>query len=308
MRSQAYVAVLALSLSLAALAQAPAPQPERRTFAVSVLDKDGKAIHGLTAANFRGAFRGQPVKILSATEDSSPRRIAIPIDRSASMRMDPDLVEFIWATVHRMIESSAPPHKLVLLTFSDSLAQHSELTEDRAALLRGLEKAQDTRVRGSTALFDALARTSKAFAPARPSDAIVVLSDGLENASGRGNWAAERNLAALGIRVYFVWPLRPRDTRHPPLVLTIAKQDMIRLGDVTGGLLLELQEYRPEDAAPVVARISDALCTGYLIEVQFPAAIDKPREWKLELVDAEQKPLKDHRVAYPRLLVPQRPE
>lgn len=60
-------------------------QPERRTIAVSVLDKGGKAVHGLTAENFRGEFRGQAVRILSATEDSSPRRIAIVVDTSGSM-------------------------------------------------------------------------------------------------------------------------------------------------------------------------------------------------------------------------------
>jgi hypothetical protein len=67
------IALGALALLFAtAPAWAQAPAPERRTLAVSVLDKDGKAVHGLTAENFRGECRGQPVRILSAAEDSSP--------------------------------------------------------------------------------------------------------------------------------------------------------------------------------------------------------------------------------------------
>jgi hypothetical protein len=77
--------LLAMLLWLPAHAQSVS-QPERRTIAVSALDKDGKTVTGLTAADFRGDFRGQPVKILSAELDTNPRRIALVVDMSASLR------------------------------------------------------------------------------------------------------------------------------------------------------------------------------------------------------------------------------
>jgi hypothetical protein len=50
---------------------------ERRIILVNVLDKDGNTVPGLTAANFRGEFLGQPVKVISAAVDPTPRRVAL---------------------------------------------------------------------------------------------------------------------------------------------------------------------------------------------------------------------------------------
>ena len=40
------------------------------------------------------------------------------------------------------------------------------------------------------------------------------------------------------------------------------------------------------------------------VEVELPRAVDKPREWELEAVDADGKKMKNVRVVYPRTLVP----
>lgn len=69
-----------LSISTTAQAQ------ERRVIPVSVVGKDGKIVEGLTAANFRGKFRGKEVTIISANLPPKPLRIAILLDTSKSMK------------------------------------------------------------------------------------------------------------------------------------------------------------------------------------------------------------------------------
>lgn len=57
---------------------------ERRVVLVNVLDEAGNHVSGLNTANVRGECRGQPVTVLSVTEDTAPRRIAVIVDVSAS--------------------------------------------------------------------------------------------------------------------------------------------------------------------------------------------------------------------------------
>src|SRR3972149_2012270 len=90
MKLRALLAVpllLLVGAALEALAQACTCEggPLRRTLAVNVLDEQGNQVSGLTAANFRAEFRGQPVKILSAALDTQPRRIVLLVDVSESM-------------------------------------------------------------------------------------------------------------------------------------------------------------------------------------------------------------------------------
>lgn len=42
----------------------------------------------------------------------------------------------------------------------------------------------------------------------------------------------------------------------------------------------------------------------YQVVVELPREVDKPRKWKLEVVDEHGKKMKGVKVFYPRLLVP----
>jgi acyl-CoA synthetase (NDP forming) len=65
----------------------PAQEPpcSQRTVLATVIDKPGNPVRGLSAANFRGEFRGHTVQIISATLDTRPRRIVLLVDASGSM-------------------------------------------------------------------------------------------------------------------------------------------------------------------------------------------------------------------------------
>src|SRR5205085_5721081 len=73
-----------IALFNAATALSQDQEGERRVVVVDVLDRQGNHVSDLTSANFRAEFRGQPVTILSVTEDTTPHRIAVVVDVSAS--------------------------------------------------------------------------------------------------------------------------------------------------------------------------------------------------------------------------------
>lgn len=73
------IVCLLTALPLSLLVSAVAAQ-ERRTIAVSVIDKQGKFVEDLTTENFRGKLSREPIKILSVELARGSRRIGIVID------------------------------------------------------------------------------------------------------------------------------------------------------------------------------------------------------------------------------------
>ncbi len=276
--------------------QAPAPQSERRTFAVSVLDKDGNAVHGLTAANFRGTFRGQPVKILSATEDSSPRRIALLFDTSAGMR-DKHRREYMSVLGETFISQLAPPHSLMLYTFSEEPIRHSQLSNNPQVLLDNFRKPK--QVRGSTALFDALILAIQDLDSKTLGDAVCVITDGIDNSSFSSFETLEKAVVNAPVRMFVILFESlgvPRETRR-------ARREMVRLVDLSGGFLVQPKE-DPKKIQDLVIQLRERIQHIYRVEVEFPERIAKPQEWTLEVVDAQGMTTKDLEVAHPRRLVP----
>ncbi len=295
MRCWFLVVLLAVGVSMPLSAQAPASQPERRTFAVSVLDKDGNAVHGLTAANFRGTYRGQPVRILSATEDSSPRRIALLFDTSAGMG-DKRRREYMGVLGEIFITQLAPPHSLLLYTFSEEPVRHSQLSNDPEVLLEAFRKPKP--VRGSTALYDALLLAIQELSPKPHEDILCVITDGIDNSSVNNFDTLQKTVAGTAVRVIVILlePLRPTGGMRG------ARREMVRLADLSGGFLVQPKE-DAKKIPDLLSQLRERIQHVYRVEVEFPEGISKPQEWTLQVVDAEGAAIKDHEVAYPRRLV-----
>ena len=105
---------------------------ERRTLPVSVIDSQGRAVHGLTEAALRAEFQGEQVKIVSAVRAGSACRVALLVDISNSMRGG------TWQLARRLAENAVahltPKHELALLSFDVELAQHAGFTRDKQEL------------------------------------------------------------------------------------------------------------------------------------------------------------------------------
>ncbi len=298
MRSRLFAAVSVLLLAaLATVGQAPAPAPERRFLAVSVLDKDGQPIHGLTADSFRGEYRGQPVKILSATEDTSPRRIAVLLDTSGSGREAADLM---WSIAEDLVIKLGPTHSIAVFDFGEGAHRHSQFARDPDGLLRLLREMQArTKNQGGTRLYDAIVAVSKEVSPSGFGDVLYLISDGEDTASARSLDESASAACWARIRVFLV--RLPSQTF--PFVPGRGRLFSQRFVVVSGGVTLEADR-KGDKLTYNLPPFYEAIAKVYRIEVEFHRPADKAREWKLEVAGPDGKKLKDVVVAYPRLLVP----
>jgi Ca-activated chloride channel family protein len=88
-----------------------------------------------------------------------------------------------------------------IFAFSSSFEMLQDFTTDRAAARRAVLR---TRAGGTTALFDALAEVARTIASRGGKKAIVVLTDGDDNASGLTADAATKRVLETGVPVYTV--------------------------------------------------------------------------------------------------------
>jgi len=270
--------------------------PERRTIAVSVLDKDGKAVHGLTAENFRGEFRGQPVRILSAAEDSSPRRIAIVVDNSASMRPHSSRV---WTLVGELLIELGSSYEVAVYSLNEEAVRLISFTQGSDARRRMFNQLKLAPARGATPLYDRLVHVSREFGMASFGDAICLITDGYDTTSRTTPDELEVLFARTSLRLLV---LRFPDTSGAAIFLVSRSRRRLHTGDF-GAVVFDYIG-GADDLQRKRSILNDVLGWAYRVELELSRPSDKPRKWKLEVVGADGKKLKDVDVAYPRLLVP----
>lgn len=309
--------LFAALLCLSASAQAPAPQPERRTFAVSVLDKDDNAVHGLIAANFRGAYRGQPVKILSVTEDSSPRRIALIIDIRGPWVGR--LWETLWNAAEDAIRQLTPRHAVAILAAGGARQQRAEFVNDPDKLITQLRELQ-TKARSAgpagANLGEVITDGAPGFSSVGLGDVFYAITPALGTyyspsnpiiAFTEGKQTTKEELAHAELRLFVLWVgdvprLGPPGSGPSTLATPTGLEEIVESSG--GRLAMVLRQHKPDDVPSLARPLYAAIGHVYQIEVEFPRAIRKSDGWRLEVVDLQGKKLSRVDVAYPGLLVP----
>lgn len=311
------LALLLAATALAARAQVcSADNPLRRTLPVNVLDKQGNLVRGLTAAGFRGEFRGQPVKVLSLDRTTGSRRIVILLDASASMTDSRRKWDIASRAVADLVEAAPPASTLALIVFGSKIVAKAGPTQDRrvvtdqlAALGPDYKAPEGLR---HTGLVDAMVEGVGPMPPAEVGDSMYVIGDGGENASRTRYGDMERQLFVSGIRLYAFglfdprvepWVPLPRPLFSPPpnyrLQATAAR---------TGGGWIDVEVFavdeRLKELGVATRQLYEQMGDFYRLEVELPQGSDKPRDWKLEVVDSRGKRRKDLEVVYPRKLAP----
>ncbi len=148
---------------------------------VSILDKDGKAVHGLGRRDVTLLENGRPVvikemKMGGTSGKREPLSLSLVVDRSGSMTGDK--IARAKESVLRFISLMEPGDRASLLSFSDEVAEVESLTGDIEKLKQATLAIQPG---GHTALYDAIVRgvdSVKGFSGRR---AVIVLSDGIAN-------------------------------------------------------------------------------------------------------------------------------
>jgi hypothetical protein len=317
----ARVAVLLLSVLIATLVCAAQSGCIKETVAVGVSMRDGTSAPDLSPAMLRGTFARKPVSVKSVAHATKLPRIILLIDTSGSMNVHND--EAIDAA-ERLLANAPPAAEIGLAFFSKDLIPVALPTTNRATLVAQLEALRKDRdsYKGRTALWAAVRGSIKMFGDAQLGDVVYLISDGGENASDIGGDHVEGALGSAGVRLFalILQSGSPGSVRPPweysgPAYVTQMVQD-------SGGTTLTTNAQvafhaqqavswplvdkrgRPTEFGLTLDRQLEHLLNFYRAEIEVPEPVDKPQEWKLDLVGLTKSQRNKLVLTYPALLLP----
>lgn len=301
-------AMLLLGLSVGSLAQEAEPQPARGIdeisleerirlhhteqeevrlvmFPATVVNRRGHAIRDLTAQDFQLSENRVPQEIeYFSSEAKEPISVAFLLDLSGSMRQLNKLAEAKEA-IRFFVDSLRPGDRFGLVGFADDqVTWITDFTDDRETFLKRLNVQRGF---GPTALYDAVAAT-----PQLVDDqivgrkAIVLITDGIDNASSMDMFKAVRLARSVNVPIYTI------GFTHLPAKLvrngeTVRNLRVMRLfAEETGGAVLSVRD--PDDLKEAVRFVESELRHAYLLGY-YP----ENQDWQGEFRRVELGTLKD---------------
>jgi VWFA-related protein len=219
----------------------------------TVLDTQGRPVEGISKEEFTVLEDGvkQQIARFERVEDL-PIHVGILIDNSASMVGT--LGEVRNAALSFFEQAITPRDRAAVITFNSFPHLAVELTNDRSALGSGLAGLVPE---GQTALYDSVMFSLYYFTGIKGQRAILVLSDGKDEAS-RFNFDETLEYARrAGITIYSIG-LRLNDQD--------ARRKLTRLSNETGGRMFYIREIAELEA--IYSQIQRELRSQYLIAYQ----------------------------------------
>lgn len=219
---------------------------------VTVLGDDGRPVENLTRDDFEVLEDGSPQRLTHvARHRDVPVRLGLVVDTSGSMEATfPEVQRVAMGFLRNLLR---PTDRAFVVAFSDRPVLLEPLTRDFEALGRALLALRAERL---TALYDAVVFSLFQFAGVRGRRALVVLTDGADNAS-RHTFADVVELAArTGACVYAIGiDISVRELRE--------RAQLQRLARATGGEAFFVA--RAGGLERVYARIERELRSQYLL-------------------------------------------
>jgi|SRR5580658_1748812 hypothetical protein len=293
----------------------------RRTVPLGIVTVPGAPITQIASSDLRAEFRGKPAQILALSGHVHPRRVLILLDASGSMQGPTGA---LWsASVYvadQFAQSNLASTSLGLFIFGKRAGEQIPFSQGNAAVQRRLRdiladpKYAKEHVYGMTPLRDAILEGVKMFGTPGAGDAILVVSDGGENASRSKESALPVDLLANGIRL-FSCIIRAHEG-GPTSEERGDTGDLRELAATTGGLAVEpfrgqtsgdVAQFFAGHSSPVQAALLtlDKQITDYgLVEFVLPSSVTKRERWTLSLTKEKSRELKGAKLLYPQELLP----
>jgi VWFA-related protein len=148
---------------------------------VIVLDKKGRFVDGLEKKDFRVRVDTTPIQVDTfERDDNAPVSMAFLVDTSGSMDLAGKLANAKRA-IHSIVAGRLPGDDFALFAFSEGdVKMVADFSSNSARLFRALDELD---AGGQTALFDAVAATPKLLKGKNAKRAILLFTDGVDNAS-----------------------------------------------------------------------------------------------------------------------------
>jgi Ca-activated chloride channel family protein len=217
---------------------------------VTVRDRRGQFLTGLSVSNFTVFEDGRPQQITMFRDTDVPVTVGLVVDHSGSMITKRD--EVIEGAV-AFVQASNPQDREFVVNFGETVSfglpanvAFTSNTEDLKAALSVPSAA------GKTAMYDALvAALEHVQSDHLDKRAIILISDGGDNVSTHSFNQVLRTAQAANVVIYAIGLLDPLDADQDPRVLK-------QLASVTGG-----QVYFPNSGEEVVT-----VCRGIAADIR----------------------------------------
>jgi Ca-activated chloride channel homolog len=175
---------------------------------ISVMDKDGRLINGLTKENFQIFEDKVQQQIALFKHEDVPVSLGLVIDNSGSMRNKRERVN---SAALSFVRESNSEDETFIVNFDDAAYLEQDFTGSIGDLMDALDNL-DTR--GETALYDAVfLAVDHAKAGKHEKKAVLLISDGEDNTSKYGFNKALEKLKESKVTLYAIGLLEENDDR-----------------------------------------------------------------------------------------------
>lgn len=202
---------------------------------------------------------GRPVEIRTFEGHRSPLSLAVLLDTTGSMRED---LPTLKNAVNELVDQLAETDQVAVYAFANRLNVAQPFTTDKRLVKNAVLRLQ---AGGTTALLDAIAQSARNLQDLRGRKALVVFTDGKDNASALNAQAAVRQARRAGIPAFMVGA---GDALKEKALLS-AMEDIARS---TGGRLFECRGRK--DIDDIFREVSRDLQNTYLLAYEPPASSD----------------------------------
>ncbi len=230
----------------------------------TVLGGKGAPITDLTKQEVSLLVDGQPVSTdMFEMSFNAPVSWTILLDGSGSMGLA-GKIDAAKAAINALVARRKEGDDFALFVF-DSQGHAKEMvpfTENPAAISRALDVVKPW---GKTAFFDALAEMpARSELGRNASRAIILLSDGIDNASNVTREDIEKQMEGLSIPIYAFGLREPAEMKVTAISEEMANIDLLdELADATGGKLFV--GIRPEQLTSAMNSMEKSLRAQYLL-------------------------------------------
>jgi VWFA-related protein len=228
-----------------------------------VFDKRGNPMPNLPRERFRVLDGDRPQPLLAFEGVDQPLTCALVLDVTGSMA---DFLPALKASVLRFIDELPEGTAIAVYTFNTSLRVNQGFTTDRKIAKQSVAR---TAAGGATALFDSISKVSRDLEQRKGKKALVVFTDGDDNASALSAESAAGRARRAGIPLYVI--AQGEALKRPKLIKTLEE-----LASVTGGIPFRL--VRPNKIGDVFAEINHNLQHTYLLAWKPPEGA--PATWR----------------------------
>jgi VWFA-related protein len=223
----------------------------------SIFDNRGNPLPNLTRERFQVFDAGQPQALAAFEGADDALSCALLLDTTGSMT---DFLPALKSAALRFVDELTKEQSVAVYTFTRTLQAAQPFTTDKMLLKRAVMR---TSAGGGTRLFDSVAQVARDLEARRGKKALVLFTDGDDNASTLKAEGAARQASQSGVPVYVIAQGNGlKDVRLMKILEGLANG--------SGGLSFRLT--RPDKIGNVFSEISRDLRHTYLLGWKRPEA------------------------------------